>query len=140
MAQRFEVRDIRIPAGTAIASPQVTNLVWRQGYPVFVELRFPPGPSGLVGVQLRHSGQVVIPFRATDFIVADNEIIRWPLENFPYNATWSFRGYNTGVYDHTVQVRMGLNEVGVQSLSPVRQLNLTQDIASYGAMLEGIGR
>lgn len=140
MAQRFEVRDVTIPAGTALASPQVTNLVWRQGYPVFVELRFPPGPSGLVGVQLRHSGQVVIPFRATDFIIADNEVIRWSLDNYPYNPTWSMRAYNTGKYSHTIQVRMALNEVGSQQLARVSPLRIEQDVLSYGAQREGLVR
>lgn len=139
MAQRYEVRDITIPAGTTQASPQVTNLVWRQGYPERVEIRFPPGPSGLVGVQLRHSGRVVIPFRSTDFIIADNEVIDWTLENYPYSPAWSVRAFNIGVYEHTIQIRMGLNEVGRVALTPVQPLALAQTIQASGTQYEGAG-
>jgi len=139
VAQRYEVRDITIPAGTLSSSPQVTSLTWRQGYPEKVEIRFPPGPSGLVGVQLRHSGRVVIPYRATDFIIADNEVISWDLENYPYSPAWSVRAYNEGVYPHTIQIRMGLNEVGRQAVTPLVPLRIEQQIQSSGSLLEGLG-
>lgn len=121
MAERIEIKSITTPAGTALLSPLITALDWRQGYPERVEIRVPPGPSGLVGIQFAHSGQVIIPHDDSEWLTTDNEPVIWPLDNYPYNATWTVRTYNLDVYDHTIQVRMLVNEVGsqvVQRLQP----------------------
>lgn len=114
MAQRVEIKTITTPAGTLSSAPLVTTLSWREGYPVQVEFMIPPGPSGLLGIQLAHSGEVIIPRDKTEFLVTDNEVVRWPLDGYPYNAKWTVRTYNTDVYDHTIQIRMLLNEIGSQ--------------------------
>jgi hypothetical protein len=119
MAERIEIISITTPAGTASSAPLVTALPWREGYPVRIEIRVPPGPSGLLGFQLAHSGEVIIPKDKTQFLITDNEAIMWPLDNYPYNAKYTVRTYNTDVFDHTIQIRMLLNELGVQSLTPV---------------------
>jgi hypothetical protein len=119
MAERIEIKSITTPIGTLAAAPLVTALNWRQGYPVRIEIRFPPGPSGLVGFQLAHSGEVIIPKDKTEFLITDNEIVIWPLDNFPYNAVYTARTFNTDVYSHTIQLRMAFNEVGTHLLTPV---------------------
>jgi hypothetical protein len=139
MADRIEIRDVTIPAGTLSTAPQVTSLTWRQGYPVRVELRFPPGPSGLVGVKLRHSGVEVIPKSGSAFLIADNEIVGWDIESDLYQPNWQFVAYNEGVYDHTIQIRMLLNELGRPSLVRVANVPLQLPTTSQGALLEGIG-
>lgn len=139
MADRVEVRNVTIPAGTLSTAPQVTSLTWRQGYPVRVELRFPPGPSGLVGVKLRHSGVEVIPKSGSAFLIADNEIVGWDIESDLYQPNWQFVAYNEGVYDHTIQIRMLLNELGRPSLARVANVPLQLPTTSQGTLLEGIG-
>lgn len=139
MADRIEVRNVTIPAGTLSTAPQVTSLTWRQGYPVRVELRFPPGPSGLVGVKLRHSGVEVIPKSGSAFLIADNEIVGWDIESDLYQPNWQFVAYNEGVYDHTIQIRMLLNELGRPSLVRVANVPLQLPTTSQGTLLEGIG-
>lgn len=137
MAQRIEVRDVTIPSGTLQASPQVTNLVWLQGFPIRVELRVPPGPSGLVGIQLMHSGVVVIPRRGSAFLVTDDEIVGWDVEGYPSNPAWALRGFNTGVYDHTIQIRMLLNEIGTAALVPRGPVVVAPPWQSDGVQSEG---
>lgn len=119
MAERIEIKSITTPSGTLSSAPLVTALNFRQGYPVRIEIRFPPGPSGLVGFQLAHSGEVIIPKDKTEFLITDNEIVIWPLDNFPYNAAYTVRTYNTDFYSHTIQLRMAFNEVGTHQLTPV---------------------
>jgi len=134
MAERIEIKSVTTPAGTDVATPQTTLLTWRQGYPVRLEIRFPPGPSGLVGVQLLHSGEVVVPHDASEWLITDNEPVIWPLDGFPYNAKYAVRTYNQDVYDHTVQVRMLFNEVATQQIMPMAPIPLVTPLA---AALEG---
>lgn len=134
MAERVEIKSILTPAGTAIATPLTTALNWRQGYPLRIEIRFPPGPSGLVGFQLLHSGEVVIPHDKTEWLITDDESVIWPLDDFPYNAKYAARTYNTGVYDHTIQVRMLFAEVGAQQLTPMTPVPI---LAPLAAAMEG---
>lgn len=134
MAERIEIKTVSTPAGTAIATPQTTALTWRQGYPVQLEVRFPPGPSGLVGFQLLHSGEVVVPHDASEWLITDDEPVIWPLEGFPYNAKYAVRTYNLDVYPHTLQVRMLFNEVGAQRIAAMEPIALNTPLA---AALEG---
>lgn len=139
MAERIEIVTVTVPAGTAIATPQTTNLVWRQGYPVQIELRIPPGPSGLMGIQILHSGVTVIPHNAAEWLITDAEPVIWPLENFPYNSKYALRAYNLDIYSHTVQVRMLLNEIGSQQLFRLVPEPITPAWQSQGIGGEGLG-
>lgn len=130
MAERIEIKSVTTPAGTSFATPQTTLLNWRQGYPVQLEIRFPPGPSGLVGVQLLHSGEVIVPKDPTEWLITDNEPVIWPLDGFPYNAKYAVRTYNEDVYDHTVQVRMLFNEVASQQIAAMTPVQLFTPLAA----------
>lgn len=134
MAERIEIKTITTPVGTALASPLITALNWRQGYPERVEIRVPPGPSGLVGIQLAHSGQVVIPHDPSEWLTTDDEAVIWPLDAYPYNPVWTVRTYNLDVYPHTIQVRMLINEVGSQAIQRLQAIPIESPIP---AMNEG---
>lgn len=138
MAERIEVKTITTPAFTPVLTPLVTPLVWRQGYPVQVELRIPPGPSGLVGVALLHSGQQVIPYGSGEWIITDNEPVIWPLSNFPYNAKYAVKTYNLDVYAHSIQIRMLFNEIGQVSFTQPVAPVFEQQTPSAGASFEGL--
>lgn len=137
MAQRIEVKTIVTPRGTAIAAPLVTPLTWRQGYPVQVEIRIPPGPSGLLGVALAHSGTRIIPHDESEWLITDAEPVIWPLTDFPTNAAWSVITYNLDVYAHTIQVRMLLNEIGSVALPRALAPVFEQQTPAVGTPTEG---
>lgn len=139
MAERIEIIDITVTPGTLLSAPASFPLVWREGYPTFIEFRFPPGPSGLVGIRLLHSGRVVIPKRGNAFLVADGEVIKWPLEKFPYNANYTVQAYNEGVYSHTIQIRAGLNEIREQGLTRAPSTLPPLPTTSQGELMEGLG-
>lgn len=139
MAQRVEIKSITVPAATAVSSPQTTALPWRQGYPERLELWIPPGPSGLTGIRLLHSGTRIIPRSEDEWLVTDNESISWPLEGYPYNANWAVQAYNTDIYPHTFQIRMLFNEIGTQGVPAFQPILITpeataEDDAFPGAM------
>lgn len=128
MAQRVETFDVLVPAGTAIASPQTTNLSFNQGIVERIEIIIPPGPSGLVGFRIRHSSQTIIPENAANWIISDNEKISWPLEDFPVGNKWACMAYNTDVFDHTLYFRFHINE----TQRPTSQRTTLAPIGPFG--------
>lgn len=118
MSDRIEVFDIAIPAGTLITSPQSTEMSFQDGRIDRLEIRVPPGPSGLVGFRIAHSGQAIIPRSGTTWIVTDNVELDWDLDNYPTGGSWAFVAYNRDVYEHTIQVRMHITELG-QPAAPI---------------------
>lgn len=101
-----EVRNfaVTVPAGTAIASPQVTALAMPARIVRSIRLRIPPGPSGQVGFALGSAGTPVIPWGAGQWLVGDDEVIEWALEDQITSGAWELRAYNLGVFDHTLYV------------------------------------
>lgn len=112
MAERIELTDVTIPAGTAIATPFRVVPAFADGELVRIEMRWPPGPSGLVGLRIGHSGQVIIPRQGAGWIITNDEVIGWDVTGLPEASKWFVDGYNTDIYSHTVQFRWLLNEVG----------------------------
>jgi hypothetical protein len=105
VATRVEIFPVTIPANTAIAAPVTRNTTFNDGRVERIEMRWPPGPAGLVGLRIAYSGQVVIPFQATNWLITDDEAIGWDIQRFPETGRWQFVGYNTDQFDHTIQVR-----------------------------------
>lgn len=115
MSARLEVATVTVSAGTAIAAPQSTTLTLRDAIMERIEVRVPPGPSGLVGFALVHSGQQVIPFTDGQWIVTDDESIDWTVENYPTGDKWAVKAYNLDVYPHTLYFRFHLRELGTST-------------------------
>jgi hypothetical protein len=111
MAQRIEAYTVTVPAGTAKTAPQTTVLAARDATLERVEVRVPPGPSGLVGFAFVHSGQQVIPWRDGDYVVTDDESLDWPVEGYPTGDKWALRAYNTDIYAHDLHLRLHFREL-----------------------------
>jgi hypothetical protein len=102
--------DVSIPRSTPIATPAVIALPFDDGQVDRIEMRWPPGPSGLVGIKVRHSGQTVIPFSDNTWLKTNDEVVIWPLENYPEANAWTVLGYNLDIYDHAIQFRLLVND------------------------------
>lgn len=137
MAQRIEILSITIPVGTLRTAPQNTNITFRQGFLDRIEIRIPPGPSGLVGVRIVHSGRVVIPYGRNDFLITDDEIVSWSLESYPTGEAWAIEGFNEGVYPHTIQFRLLYNELGRSEIVVTQRIAIASIVTSPGVQLEG---
>lgn len=111
MATRIETSALLVPAGTPQSAPVQQNMTFTDGRVDAVEVIVPDGPSGLVGFQIGHSGQVIIPYDGVSFNVTDDEKIHWPLESFPEAQKWFIRAYNTGSYNHTLRFRWLITDV-----------------------------
>lgn len=130
MASRIETFDVTIPASTPIATPQTTALNFNDGIIERLEILIPPGPSGLVGFRILHSGTTVIPYAYANFIIADNEVLKWDLENYPTGSAWSIQAYNTDVYAHTLYLRFFVIETQRYAFTAVTPIPITQAASS----------
>lgn len=119
MATRIEVVNLTVPAGTAIANPVGQLLFTGRAEIERIEVRVPPGPSGLVGFRFDHSNRQVIPKADGVWIITDDEPISWPLQSYSVQPDWRIKAYNLDVYDHTIEVRVLLIDVAPPAVSIV---------------------
>lgn len=115
-----------MPAGTLESVPVTTALTWSEGDVVKIEVVVPPGPSGLMGFAIGHSGQVIIPRTPGQWIVTDDERIDWPLSGYPTGGAWFVRAYNLDIYDHTIYFRFLIDELSDGGPRPVSILDIQQ--------------
>lgn len=112
MAREVRTFAVTIPAGTALTAPHVEDLDMPARIVERVRVRVPPGPAGVVGFALGAAGVRVIPFGEDQWVVADDEVLELPLVGQIESGAWQLQGYNTGVYDHTLQVTFLLDLPG----------------------------
>lgn len=136
MASRIETFDVTIPGDTAIAAPQTTALDFNMGVVQRLEILVPPGPSGLVGFRIQHSSRTIIPYDTSKWLIADNEVLKWDLENYPVGEAWALQAYNLDTYDHTLYLRFFLVEtsraqvppITVIDISPIAEANIEPEV------------
>lgn len=98
-----------IPAGTPASALAVVKMPLTSFDIEQIDIEVPPGPAGLMGFYLALSGQQWVPFETGQFLVWDNRIASWKLNNQPTSYGWEVHGYNTGVNAHKVVVRFHVN-------------------------------
>jgi hypothetical protein len=111
VADRVELFDVTITAGTAILTPLTTATVFADGQVTDIEVVVPDGCAGLVGFVVLYGGQQIIPAKDGKWIISNGEVIKWPLSGYPTGQQWQIRGYNTDVFDHTLYVRYLIDEL-----------------------------
>jgi hypothetical protein len=126
MARRVELFTVTTPALTAIAAPLITDVRFDIGVVTEIEILVPPGPSGLMGFAIMHSGASVFPREEGKWIISDGEDIHWPITDSPTAARWQVRSYNTDVFDHSIYLRFLVDEVPASVPSQVAPLAITQ--------------
>jgi hypothetical protein len=105
-SQYFSVLNVTTPDLTAIDTPLVTPLDLGDVRLDRLVLRFPPGPSGLVGAAIYASGTQILPFGPPGtWIIGDDEqvpseygdeidqgvtIVTYNLDTFEHTLYWRF--------------------------------------------------
>ncbi len=131
MANRVEVFDVTVPAGTAKGSGITPLKFTRVGVVIRMEVIIPDGVNGQAGFRIQNAGQSIIPINAGTYIVGNNERIEWPLEGFVDSGSWGLDGFNNGHYDHTFHLRFLVNEP-VAARSALGLANTTLALAVSG--------
>jgi hypothetical protein len=108
MAAEIRQFNVTVPAGTAIAAPQVSSLAMPARIVDLIRIRVPPGPRGAVGFAFGMAGTRIIPFNAGAYVVADDEVLEWPLSGQPDSGAWQLFAYNLGANDHTLYITFHL--------------------------------
>lgn len=130
MANRIEPFEVTIPANTAIASFQRTDLSMQDGRADKVQIRVPPGPSGLVGFKIAHSGQSVIPYFVDRWFITDNDKLDWDLANYPQGDAWQLWAYNLDVYAHTLYLWFHVTDLDVMGVPIIQPVVIAQTASS----------
>jgi len=123
MAVEVRTVSVTVPAGTAVASPQVTAVVFPARVVTQIDFLFPPGPRGEVGVAVGTANVKTLPYGNASYLVTDNQFLQFPLEQQIDSGSWQVTAYNTGMFPHTITVTfhcslLGSN-TGVSATSPI---------------------
>lgn len=115
MAAEIRSFTVATPLGTAKAAPQVSNLTMPTRVVRKIEIRVPPGPNGELGFAIGMAGQAIIPYNAGEWFVTSDEVVVWEFDTGLDSGAWQCQTYNTGNYDHTIQIRFYLDLVTSKS-------------------------
>src|SRR6516165_5491313 len=110
LSDREEVFDVEVPAGTAKATPIEHSITFPPGTVVELQILFPAGCAGLVGIALAQAHQPVFPRGKGAFVRGDNETVTREVTGYNNTGDWQLFGYNTDSNLHTVQVRFAVVE------------------------------
>lgn len=121
MAYEIQSFTVTIPANTPKSSNFTESLAMPARVVRQIDITVPPGPRGEVGFALGASGNAVLPITAGQFIVTDNDVIHWVVENQIDSGSWTFFGYNTGSYAHTLYIVFRVDPPSISSPPPVPQ-------------------
>lgn len=140
MAYQIKTYAFTIAAGTAKATPLSMDTPLGQFVVSGVELVFPPGCNGNVGLRLTSGGTQMVPANAGGWIVASGETIPWSLSGQITSGKWEAQGYNTGIYDHTIQLRFQLDLItGSAPLPPANLLPVSAIVGTVDGVTAGAG-
>lgn len=118
MAEEVYSFTANIPAGTAIATPVTVDMSTPTRTIDRIQIVVPTGPNGLVGFAIANAGVPVIPRNRGGWIIANGEVVDWALQEQITSGSWQLIGYNLGQYSHNLYVRLLMDLVGVEPVSP----------------------
>lgn len=109
--------DLTIPPGNG--SLAVTSNQLKLGWSDVVEvmLVFPPGCSGLVGIQLQYARNPVYPNAAGGYYILDDYILTIPISGQQQGGQWAIAGYNQDTYSHIVRSYWSYNYLAMGQAS-----------------------
>ena len=124
-------------ANTSRGEPLSTILQATSGIVVRSEFYFPPGPSGLVGIQVRVANVQISPVDRDEWLIGDNVTIEYAdfygLDTEPFQL--EIRTYNDDTeYDHRIQYRCVV--MNIDAFTALYGRGITHE--ELNAILQGI--
>ena len=113
------VKELTIPANTAAEVPERASLALVDGIISEVNILFPPGCRGYVGVRVYDYEHIIYPSNPDHWLIADGETIKWSddyeLSGSPFEL--GLEGYNLDdSYAHTIYFRFVVIEAAKASV------------------------
>lgn len=121
---RIVVIDATIPALTPIASALVIPLAFTPGIVKGGSFLIPSGCVGLVGFYLGYGPNNLVPDNPGGFIRGNGEVWQFAVRGLPSGDQYNLTGYNLDKYDHTIQVRLNVDEIPLPVPQPTIPLAL----------------
>lgn len=128
MADNVYAFSPSIPAHTTSQAPATLPLVVPVGEIDRIEFRIPPGNNFLVGYQMWCGGGLVLPHNPNSYIVGDDDLLGWELDDLPESGAWSLVGYNSGQFAHVIYVRFFLSLGGVNTDTVPAPIQIVQQV------------
>lgn len=103
MADTVYEQDLAIPAGNGSKSAWYNQVVLGWSDVQEIMIVFPPGCSGLVGVQIDYAFNPVYPNANNSWYVLDDYTLVIPVSSQQQGGQWEIYGYNQDTYVHTIR-------------------------------------
>lgn len=113
MASRVHSLAVTVPAGTPASAPQVTPWVTEDQYVESIRVLVPPGHNGQTGIKVVKGDVQILPFGGTNWIIANNTEILFPVNQAMATSDVTVQTYNTGFFPHTFFLYITINDVPV---------------------------
>lgn len=123
---RIHKFDVTIPSGTRPSAPLVTPTVMDTLVIDHIRWTFPPGCQGMVGIQIGAREIAILPTNPAFWFVRSGDSAGYDLTEQHDTGDWSVIGYNSGAFNHTIQV-----EFTAHKLEYVTPVNLVLDGSQY---------
>jgi len=104
-------KSITTSKNTLSTSPLETILKITKGLVYFLEVYFPPGPSGLLHIRIDDGNYQLLPATEGETLYGDNVTVRYDDLYIKNAEPYQFKIYTYNeddTYNHTLQVRVGL--------------------------------
>jgi len=111
---RLYYLTVPTPAGTPASSPISTNWPLEDNELAYVDVRVPPGPSGLLYFRILYAQQQIVPWGNNSYFNPDDEIIHWQSDAAMTVTGLVIQTYNLGSYQHTIYLRALIKTMTVQ--------------------------
>lgn len=135
-ADRVEMRQVMVPAGTVQAAAIETDLSFPPGWVQDIEIVIPDGHAGLTGIAIAQAHQVTIPAAGNVWIVSNDEVVRWSVTDKLGSGQWSAFTYNLDtVNPHNFYLRFLVREITDSQPAAPSTAIAAADIASAGDQL-----
>lgn len=92
-------------AGTASTSPVTQDTTLGVVDVSDIQIVIPSGHSGLTGLRILLGGSQVLPRNDGGWIIGDDERLDYQVTGYLNTGLWQAEMYNTGIYDHSWQLR-----------------------------------
>jgi len=125
--------ECKVPKNTPKTNPATFTLKLRRGCLYKIEIMFPPGCHGLVGVRFYYGDILLYPENPKEWIIGSGETISW-LTTFDIihePAVLILKAFNQDeMYDHTVYIRINVlpKLIAYPSLTVARLINLIRRV------------
>lgn len=105
--------------GTEAETPAVSQINLTVGVLKTIEIMYPAGCAGQVGVRIKERERVIFPSNPDEWFIDDDRVVRWS-ENYkilPQHVRFKLEGYNEDdTYTHTIYFRFNILEGAVTAV------------------------